>query len=337
MSSRRQLAKLLRQLQQVLAAWWILCGLSHSVTAEDRVTFRSASAGARISQFGTVVDYTGRELILQSRDRTDVRRMPSDDVLEISTNYLPAHADGRQRLAAGEPAAARELLERALEEESRDWVRREILALLVQCALATGDQITAGERFLQITNSDPETLYFSLAPLCWSESPVSPALAARGLTWLQSKKEIPRLLGASVLLYRRPFDEQAQTTLRDLASSGNPVLQRHAQLQLWRLRVGKPEVDSQELGRWERLLDDLPRAARTGAFTLIAAGYEKVGDPAHALACYLRAGLDSAGQRTLARAALEAALRIARETADRRSEAVIATELQTRFAASVIP
>ena len=58
-----------------------------------------------------------------------------EDVVGISTNYLPAHAEGRKLLAAGDATAAQKLLESAYDDESRDWVRREILSLLVGIAV----------------------------------------------------------------------------------------------------------------------------------------------------------------------------------------------------------
>lgn len=302
------------------------------VGGEDRVTLRGPSGVGRVSHTGTVIDYTGRELVIQSRDRSNVHRLPVDDVIEISTNYLPAHAEGRKLLSAGDVSAAQKLLEPAYENESRDWVRREILALLVQCALYRGDHLAAAERFLMITASDPQTPYFYLAPLVWSEGPPDSALAARALTWLQSKNDVARLLGASVLLARPPFGDQSQATLRELASSGNLPLQRHAQLQLWRLRAHRPDISVNAVRQWERQLDELPRAARAGAFLLLADAYRQTGDPAHALACLLRTGLSGTPHRTLAAQALQSAARLAEQTGDRQTAQAVAAELQTRFA-----
>lgn len=303
---------------------------------DDRVTLRGASTAGKVIYTGTVVDYTGRELVFQSRDRSSVRRISSEDVLEISTNYLAAHAEGRKLLAAGNVAAARQQLETAYDDESRDWVRREILSLLVQCALYRGDQLTAGEQFLQIAASDPETPYFYLAPLVWSEEPPDSALAARALTWLNANDDVSRLLGASVLLTRPPFGERSQKVLRELAASPNQVLQRHAQLQLWRLRARLPEVSHNEVRRFERQLDELPRAARAGAYLLLAEGYGQIGDPAHALACLLRTGLSGTPHRTIAAQALQAAARLAEQSGDQRTAQAVATELQTRFADLVV-
>lgn len=305
--------------------------IQRPVAAEDRVTSRGASGVGRVIYTGTIVDYTGRELLFQSRDRTAVRRLDPDDVIEISTNYLPAHAEGRKLLNAGDPEAARKLLEAAYDDESRDWVRREILSLLVQCALYRGDQLAAADGFLRIAASDPQTPYFYLAPLVWSDGPPPAALAARALTWLDSKSDVARLLGASVLLTRPPFDSRSQKVLEELAGSPNRPLQRHAQLQLWRLRLPRPDISQNEVRRFERLLDDLPRAGRSGAYVLLATGYEQIGDPAHALACLLRAGLSGTPHRSIAVQALENAIRLANQMGDERTAQSLSTELQTRF------
>ncbi|HTN00892.1 MAG TPA: hypothetical protein VL132_03395 [Planctomycetaceae bacterium] len=312
----------------------LLIGLAFSagpVRGEDRVTLRGPSGVGRVSHTGTVIDYNGRELVIQSRDRSNVHRLPVEDVIEISTNYLPAHAEGRKLLRAGDVAAAQKLLEAAYENESRDWVRREILSLLVQCALYRGDHLAAAERFLMITASDPQTPYFSLAPLVWNEAPPESALAARALTWLQSKNDVARLLGASVLLARPPFGDQSQATLRELASSGNLPLQRHAQLQLWRLRAHRSDISVNAVRHWERQLDDLPRAARAGAYLLLADAYEQTGDPSHALACALRTGLSGTPHRALAAQALRSAERLAERTGDRPTAQAVAAEIQSRF------
>ena len=151
--------------------------------AQDRFVKRTPS-GSRIGVGCSIHDYTGREIVFQAKAGGPVQRVPRRDVLEVSTNYTAPHTEARTLLEAGKAKEAFAKLEEALDQERRTWVRREILATQVKCALWDGDRIAAGERFLAIVESDADTLYFPLMPLAWSEERPSDELIRAARKWL---------------------------------------------------------------------------------------------------------------------------------------------------------
>ena len=120
---------------------------------------------SRLPLNGLVEDYTGRELTIHVRTGNSLRRYARSEVVEVQTSYTVHHEKGRELFTSGHADEAAVELSAALKDEDRAWVRREILALLVKCALWTGDYRTAVSRFLPIADSDPETFHFSVAPL----------------------------------------------------------------------------------------------------------------------------------------------------------------------------
>ena len=146
-----------------------------NIGGTDRVLVQPAGKAGRITLSGYIQDYTGRGLVLQTRGGTGVSRYTREEVLEVTTNYNEKHLAARKLFAEGKIAEADAAFQEALEDENRTWVRREILASQVKCALWRGDLSRAALRFLPIIESDPETIYFGLIPLVWQEQPPASA------------------------------------------------------------------------------------------------------------------------------------------------------------------
>ena len=222
-----------RPLQVLIALMTLAC----LAQAEDRLQLRTAS-GSRIGVACSISDSTGREVVYQTKAGGPIKRVPRRDVLEISTSYNVSHTAGRELLSRGQAQAAFDKLDQALDEENRTWVRREILATLIRCALWDGNRIAAGERFLAIGESDPETMYFPLMPLSWNDAPPGEGLQRAARSWLtQTSSPAAQLLGASHLLTDPKHAAEALRVLKGLAKETQVDLQRLGQMQLWRAKV----------------------------------------------------------------------------------------------------
>ncbi|HEY4260139.1 MAG TPA: tetratricopeptide repeat protein, partial [Schlesneria sp.] len=138
-------------------------------SGQDRVIIQQPG-GSRLPYSGYVDDYTGREVILRTKAGEGFKRFPREDVIQVQTAYTAHHEKGRQLLSNGKAAEAKVELTQALKEEDRGWVRREILAQLVRCALWNGNYRAAVPLFQSIVESDPETIHYGLAPLAWGDT-----------------------------------------------------------------------------------------------------------------------------------------------------------------------
>lgn len=281
----------------LLLGW--LCSAA-SLLAEDRIVMRTAS-GSRIGMPCIIHDYTGREAVYQMKQGSATKRLPRREIIEVTTHYTPKHLEAKQLFADGAAKDAFRKLDEALDDENRAWVRRQILATQVRCALWNGDRVTAGERFLAIVESDPMTLYFALMPLSWSEERPSAELSRAAKRWVsQTNEPAAMLLGASHLLTDPEQGTQALKTLKELARHENAEIQRFAQIQLWRAKVLTEDVSREELLRWERTFDDAGEELGGGPRYILGLAWHHRRDDVAAAAAWLWLPYVSGDDRWLA-------------------------------------
>ncbi|MDP1799259.1 MAG: hypothetical protein Q8K78_17320 [Planctomycetaceae bacterium] len=269
--------------------------------AEDRVSIRVPTQSVLLPLRGMVVDYTGETLTLRTGPMADVRKIPTADVVTVETDYQEAHSRGRDLFAAGKIHEAEEQFQLALEEEERPWVRRELLAALVRCALFEDDLRRAALRFLPIVESDPRTMYWGLIPLSWGVDAVRLPTEAEARTLQVIGTPVAKLIATSWNLERNGRRHaESEAALLTLASDADPTLQRLAQMQLWRVRLSTNTVTPNELRRWEAFAEDLPEALRTGAHVLIGRGAMQQKDALRAAAEWMWLPLQHGEHRGLA-------------------------------------
>lgn len=306
---------------------------SSAAWAQDRVLVQPSGQSSRITVVGRIQDFTGRELVLQTGVGAGLQRFAAADVIEVQTTYQPLHEQGRQHLRAGQADAAWTALNRAWELEDRKWVRREILALLVECALQLRRYSDAATRFLLIAESDPATVHHRLLPLVWTEVAEPEMSAADARVWLNSDVARAKLIGASWLLQGADRDN-ARLTLQLLATDSDPLVQRLAQAQLWRLRLEEPNLSSEELRRWEILVEDWPTFLRAGPLFLIGRGYAARQEWLSASAAWLWLPLEWQARRDLAAEALWRAARAQELVGDLPAAERLAREFLRRYPGS---
>lgn len=288
-----------------LFAFSLAVPLAHSAItasplyADDRVVIQQPGM-SRLPLNGLVEDYTGRELTIHVRTGNSLRRYARSEVIEVQTSYTAHHETGRELFASGRADEAAVELSAALKDEDRAWVRREILALLVKCALWNGDYRTAVSRFLPIADSDPETFHFSVAPLAWTAEVPSKDIRVEAQSWLAGRSPVSKLFGASHLLFDPASSDTAGAALRSLARESDIRIQRLAQMQLWRQRMQAGTATPGELTRWESAIEQLPDELRVGGYFVLGQTCLKQRQPERAAAALLRLPLVYDADRHLA-------------------------------------
>lgn len=260
--------------------------LDHPCPGEDRIVVRSPSGSGRIAITGTIEGYRGTTIRIRTRTG-GTREVSTDDVLSLQTPQTPAHRAAAAAIRNGQFREARLALTNALDDEDRLWVRREILALDAQSALALGDYVTAGSRFIALYSSDPTTRFFHNIPLGWGDASIDPRLMVEARRWLVMESPAARLIGASFVLDLADYRELALTELHRLRNDPNQNIAQLARIQLWRdqMRTGEPTDGT--IARWEQELRNTDEKLRGGGWFLLGRIYEQRRDYNQAALSYL--------------------------------------------------
>lgn len=244
--------------------------------AQDRVTFTPPGASGPVTALGEVVDYTGRELVLQTLNGP--QHIASDSVVSIETPYDPAMQRAMAEFQQGQTSAALASFREALGREHRPWAQREIRSWLMKCALRQQDLSGALREFREIALADPQSRFWGIAPLIWSPMSISPAIRSEVQPWLKSPRESERMLAASILLLDPISGEAAEEVFQQLARDTNPILSAYSKAQQWRLTIGSRNVSEIVLTNWQSEIQRLRPELRSGPQYLLARGYEVRGE-----------------------------------------------------------
>ena len=105
------------------AALLVAACLVVRAAAEDAIYLVSPkNPHARTKLVGRIVEYTGRELVLETG--TGEKRYAADQVIDVDSQWSPAQQAADERFAARDYAAALSKYEEALRGEKRRWVER---------------------------------------------------------------------------------------------------------------------------------------------------------------------------------------------------------------------
>lgn len=264
----------------------LLLAVAATALAQDRVSFIPERATSPVTLIGEVLDYTGRELSIRPLSGP-LQTIPAENVQDVKTSYDPAHLQGSQQLELGNHQAARSAFSEALTREDRQWMQREILALLMQVELREQNLAGAIERFRGIVRSDPVTRHWGAAPLVWSPVAVSDDLRTEMRLWMKAERPPERLLGASLLLLDPLYGEAAERELTVLSRDANSRVSAYARAQLWRLELAGRDISDVQLGSWRQEIERMPAPLHPGPRYLLARGYEVRGEPRTAAAEWL--------------------------------------------------
>ena len=277
-------------------------GLATVAAAQDTV-YISSSTGSRgyTKLTGRIVDYTGRELVLETAGGQK-RTYPAAKVVKIETPSSRQETDADALSARGEFASAVALYNQARSADSRSWVRRRMTARMVWCYRALGQMRRAGEEFLVLVRSDPDTPYFDCIPLAWVPSQPPQLLEQAAGAWLD-RDDLPAagLLGASHLM-STASRSKALGRLAQLATYDDPKIASLAVTQAWRAALAT--VDERQLASWPRAIERMPEALRAGPYYVLGQALAQRQAWEEAALALLRVPILYGEHRTLAARAL---------------------------------
>ena len=250
-----------------------VCFLAESAAAQteyvDRVVLQGTTASSRVTMQCEILDYNGERIVFRTATTKTEQRFPASQVVTVKTRRMPPHNRGLDHLKAGKFPQAEAELSQALNEEPRRWVRREIRADLIRCCLQQCEYGKAGNHFRRLYDEDPETRHVRLIPLVWDNVAVNEESIVIAAAWLQDKKSVMRLIGASLLLDDRNYGEAAKDTLRALAKEPGKRVRLLAGWQERRLKLRNGEVTDLEMARLETLVEELETDLRPGPWYLV--------------------------------------------------------------------
>jgi tetratricopeptide (TPR) repeat protein len=298
------------------------------VSAEDAVYFSHGRVRSQSRLTGEVVDYTGKQL--QIRVNGQVATFPAEQVARIEFRRLPEHAEGDQLFAQRDFSEARNRYLKARQGEGRPWVQRMLMAQVAWCYRHLQQYDSAGEVFLGILASDPETPYYDCLPLAWLPQTLTPALEQKSLRWLSSEQPAAALLGASHLLAATSHRTAALEKLRTLRFHNDARIAGLARAQLWRSELAT--VATRQIDDWQAELQKTPEALRAGPYYLLGQALARNGRAEEAALAFLRVPILYPRERNLAARCLLDAARQLDKTGQRGESARLYREIVSQYA-----
>lgn len=296
--------------------WFLLALLlCHPTRAEDRVVVEANDgSGHTFELTGTIVNLTGAAMTFRGESGHE-RVIDAARIKSYSTEWSKEYRLANETFSAHDWQEAAQRYIQAGRMENRAWARRLILERLMESYRNAGNIEYAGNLFLILVKSDPNTPAFRQIPLAWGAADeVSQEIAK---SWLSQKKSpAAMLLGASHLLLTQQRSEAEATlqTLRKLSDKDAPMIPLLAEAQLWRLDVTRaqpPQID-----RWEERVAEFPPIIRPGPHFVVATAYQQRQLSDRAILEYLRIPVLFAENRVLAAPSLTAAARLSKKAGE---------------------
>jgi tetratricopeptide (TPR) repeat protein len=315
----------------------ILLG-SQPVAAQysDEVVQRGSTPGSRITIRCQIIDYTGSKLTYKQSSSDKAKELGSSNVITIRTAQTTAQKDGIKAFNEGKTRDAEFQFTEAVNSEPRVWMRREILSMMVRCALKRNDFLTAGSRFLLLFESDSETAHINLIPLLWNDSTAQGEARTAAVSWLNDEKPIARLMAASWLFFDPDHSEKSLAVFNELARSPGDRIKQLASWQRLRFQIRAGDVTDFNLERWDSNLSKLEPALRPGPIFLLGQGYIVRQDFEIAAATFLKVPLVYDSEHPLSAESMVEAGRALTRIGLRNDAAKLFSEVLDRYAYAVV-
>lgn len=251
--------------------------------AQDRVVVLLSDNSRTVVREGTIVDWKGGEMRMEYNGQ--INTIKNDRIVQIQTAWPPDYALAEELLKQRKFAEARVALQNAIANESRGWALRILYAQQTRLCDVLGDRRHSAEMFMSLIQDDPDTRDFATIPLPWDLTPLETGLLDFGKK-LQNSSVVPlQLLGASWLV-TSPERAAAIKTLELLSRDLDSRIAHLASAQLWRTKA--QEVDTVQLGRWERQIDRMPRELRAGPLLVLGQAQLRLGKTEDAILSWLQ-------------------------------------------------
>ena len=249
------------------------CACPAVASGQDRVVLLLKGGKSRIAVTGIITDYTGTQITIRPRAGMAPKTYPASQVLEVQTSQSESHARGLELLADYRIESAALNFEKAIDLEPRKWVRRELLALVIQCETRLKDLAGAGLHFRLLVESDPTTKHFKLIPLLWIGENLNQESQNQATGWLLGNNDVYKLIGASWLLTNGKYGDLAANSLRELSKSSDQRVRQLARAQLWRQQLRGNDISLLELNRWQSRIEAMPEGLRGGPYYILGNGH----------------------------------------------------------------
>jgi tetratricopeptide (TPR) repeat protein len=297
-SSRKRFSFAKQTAQRTFFALGLLC-LPAASQAEDVVTVVREDGKGTVDRTGEILDYRAGVLTLRLPGNQELQ-IPSERVRKIDTPLGDDHRNADQLMAEGRFADALLGYREAVNKEQRAWMRRTILARIVRCHQYQHQLVSAGEAFLIIARSDPQTRLYEVIPLAWSPQQPDINLINRARAWCEASDPTAQLLGASWLLSGSERSK-ALATLERLVQQPKPI-GLLAQCQRWRTQVVTASLG--DLDTWQSQISSLPASLQAGPSFVLARGLAHVQEHQQAALTFMRIPILFPAERDLAAQAL---------------------------------
>lgn len=271
--------------------------------AEDRVYLqRTAESRGPEVLVGTVNDYTGETLNITNLSGRQIE-IPAAKVAKVESDWPQPMLQGRALVAEKKFSEAEIAFQEAYRGETRQWVKRILIAEMARCRRNLGRNDAAGDAFLALIAADPYTPYLDAMPLAWKTGEPDINLHRAAIAWLgQTDSPYAQLMGASFLLSAAERS-QAITALQRLQTSAPPELALLAAMQLWRTQPPTAQTAQQLLQRRQEI-DRLPLSVQSGPRLLLGDALARDQQSEQAVIEYLRIPILDNIDRPLAAEAL---------------------------------
>ena len=246
------------------------CPPQATAQGRDRVVVSQPDKPGRLTHVGEITEYNAVELVISARGRSQPWRIPLKRIVSVTPVRSQHHHAALEQLKHNQTDLAERSFRKALQTASKKWVRRELLAGLVRCALRSGDYRQAGAHFLNLTEGTTKSRHVSLVPLDWrTQGTVDAAVASEARAWLGRGSDIATLLACSHLLRDSAYSREAETQLRRLRISTNSQVRGLAVAQCWRADLRSETPTPKMLDSWTRHVLSLPVEFRGGAWYVV--------------------------------------------------------------------
>ena len=256
----------------VAMLFWLAAESPSSGQTTDEVVIQASTARSRITMSCTVLEYNGQYLLAKTSTGSGQQRYDASEIVSVKTRQTESQKKGLSLLEDGRPDLAESAFTIALDEEPRQWARREILALLVRAALQQREFGRAGTRFRILYESDPYTRHIQLIPLIWNSEPVAGESRAAAIGWLRESEPMAQLLGASLLMFDQEHYLKARATIRELNRAPEERVRRLAWWQQWRLKISASNVSEFDVADWESRVTQSEPNMRSGSYFIVGQG-----------------------------------------------------------------
>jgi len=295
----------------------LLSSSTSSLLANEIVIVRAGDGNSERRITGTILEYTGKELLVEHASGRE-ERVSTSRVVRVVGAWSAAHLAGNDLFANGDFNAAQAKYLRALGEEKRPWVIRRVRAQLTWCYRYLDQPGRAAKAFFGVYAEDPATPYFAAIPLSWATSTVPSTIQRQAALWMSDRNPgFVRLIGASWSLTSSRRAEALQT-LQRLERDADQKIIFLARAQTWRTQVitATPATTN----HWQQQIADMPGTIRAGPLYIFGQALARQKQHEQAALTFMKTAILYPTERDLASHALLAAARQL-ETIERKQEA----------------